>query len=169
MRWLETQPDLCLETNLRNEVANQEFRGPAFEEVVILFLLRTFCRPTALNSVFKFHGTVSEWAGVETQIVGRVGDMDNVFDSPPRYPSLGVVTYAKTIEDIIRWPKESPVSSVLVPTNLFGPDMILKCRGLLLMGQARSYLTGNTNELDARTTAKALNSLNPAYWFIKEV
>ncbi len=40
----------------------------------------------------------------------------------------------RTIEDIIRWLKESPAPSVLVATNLFGPDVIIKCHGLLLMG-----------------------------------
>ena len=65
VRWLETQKDLCFEENLIHKLAD-ETHGYMFEEVVILFLLRTFCHPMALNLVFKFHGTVPEWAGLET-------------------------------------------------------------------------------------------------------
>lgn len=168
VRWLETQKDLCLEANLIQDLGNQPYRGYAFEEVVILFLLRTFCRPTALNSVFKFHGTVPEWAGSETFIVGHLNDEEvpvNILEDPPRHPSLGVVQYAKSIEDVIQWLKKSPASSVLVPIHVFGPDMIIKCHGVLLMGQAKSYLDGNINELNAGTTADALQSLNPVNWF----
>jgi len=169
--WLETQKDLCVEASLRHALAIQPYRGYAFEELVILFLLRTFSRPTALNLVFKFHGTVPEWADAETHLVGRLEDREvpvNVLDLPPRYPSRGVVYFADSIEDIIRWLKASPVRCVLVPNNLFGPDMIIKCHGLLLMGQAKSFLNGRENELGATTVEKAINSLNPANWFRKE-
>ena len=167
VRWLETQKDLCLEENFIHKLAD-ETRGYAFEEVVILFLLRTFCCPMALNSVFKFHGTIPEWAGLETYIVGHINDKEvpvNILENLPRHPSLGVVHYANSIEDIIQWLKESPASAVLVPSHLFGPDMIIKCHGVLLMGQAKSYLDGNINELDAATVTKALQSLNPVNWF----
>ena len=60
--------------------------------------------------------------------------------------------------------------SVLVPTNLFGPDVIVRCsNGLLLMGHIKSCLKGNTKELDATTTVDAINSLNSEKWFIKVV
>jgi hypothetical protein len=123
----------------------------------------------ALNLVFKFHGTVPEWAGLETYTVGHINDEEvlvNIFENLPRHPSLGVVHYANSIEDIIQWLKESPASAVLVPSHLFGPDMIIKCYGgVLLMGQAKSYLDGNINELDAPTVTKALKSLNSVNWF----
>lgn len=167
VRWLETQKDLCLDENLFHKLGDQT-RGYAFEEVVILFLLRTFCRPTALNSVFKFHGTVPEWAGSETYIVGYLNDEEvpvNILEDPPRNPSLGVVQYAESIEDVIQWLKKSPASSVLMPTHVFGPDMIIKCHDVLLMGQAKSYRDGNINELDAPTATDALQSLNPVNWF----
>jgi len=143
-----------VEASLRHTLAIQPYRGYAFEELVILFLLRTFSRPTALNSVFKFHGTVPEWAGAETHLVGRLEDREvpvNVLDCPPRYPSLGVVYFADSIEDIIQWLKESPAPCVLVPNNLFRLDMIIKCHSLLLMGQAKSFLNGRENELGATT------------------
>ena len=170
VRWLETQKDLCLENNLSHLLADTEYRGHAFEGVVILFLLRTFCRPTVLSTVFKFCGTIPDWADALTQIAGRLQDgvevPVNVLEIPWRYPSLGVVYYAHTIEDIIRWFKESPAPSVLLPTNLFGPDIIIKCfDGLHLLGQVKSCLEGNINEIDATTTAHALNSLNPTKWF----
>ena len=90
----------------------------------------------------------------------------NVLEIPLGHPSLSVVYYAETIEHIIQWFIESPAPSVLVPTNLFGPDIIIKCFGNLhLMGQARSCLQGNINEINATTTADAINSLNPTRWF----
>ena len=173
VRWFETQEDLSLETYLGHLLADEDLRGHACEWVVILFLLRTFCRPTVLSDVFKFHGAVPEWADMKAHIVGRIEGKEvevNVLENPPRYPSLGVVYCANTIEDIIQWFEESPVPSVLVPTHLFGPDVIIKCcNGLHLMGQTKSYLDSNINELNAKTTAKAINSLNPANWFIKVV
>ena len=169
VRWLETQKDLCLENNLRHPLADTDYRGHAFEGLVILFLLRTFCRPTVLSSVFKFHGTVPKWADMMAQIAGCIKGEEvpvNVLEIPPRYPSLGVVYYADTIEDIIRWFKESPALSVLVPTHLFGPDIIIKCfGGLHLLGQVKPCLEGNINEINATTTADAINSLNPTKWF----
>ena len=97
VRWLETQKDLCLENNLRHPLADIDYCGHAFEGVVILFLLRTFCRPTVLSTVFKFHGTFPNWAHTKTQIAGRLegGYVPvNVLEIPPRYPLLGVVYYA---------------------------------------------------------------------------
>ena len=173
VRWFETQKDLSLETYLRHRLADEEFRGHACEWVVILFLLRTFFRPTALTDVFKFYGAVPKWAGRTAQIVGRIEGNEvvvNVLENPPSYPSLGVVYYGNTIEEIIQWFEGSPAPSVLVPTNLFGPDVIIKCsNGLHLMGQTKSCLKGNINELDATTTEDAINSLNSAKWFIKVV
>ena len=170
VRWFEAQKDLCLTANLSHPLADPDYRGNAFEGVVILFLLRTFCRPTVLSTVFKFHGTIPDWANTLTQISGRLrGGLEvpvNVLEIPWRYSSLGVVYYADTLEDIIRWFKESPAPSVLVPTNLFGPDIIIKCfNGIHLLGQIKSCLQGNIHEIDASTTAHAINSLNPANWF----
>lgn len=161
-----------MEENLIHNLVDQNSCGYAFEEAVILFLLRTFCRPTPLNSVFKFHGVVPEWAGAETYIVGHLNDEEvpvTILEDPPRHPSLGVVHYAKSIEDVIQWLKKSLASSVLVPSHLFGPDMIIKCHGVLLMGQAKSYLDGNVNEMDAGMATDALQSLNPVNWFKKQV
>ena len=39
VRWFETQKDLCLETNLRQQLAYEKFRGNTFEGLVILFLV----------------------------------------------------------------------------------------------------------------------------------
>jgi hypothetical protein len=47
--------------------------------------------------------------------------------------------------------------------------MIIKCHGVLLMGQAKSYLDGNVNEMDAGMATDALQSLNPVNWFKKQV
>ena len=169
VRWLEAQKDLRLENDVRHPLADADHRGHAFEGVVILFLLRTFCRPTVLSRVFKFHGTLPNWAHTRTQIAGRLEGRYvpvNVLEIPPMYPSLGAVYFADTIEDIILWFKESPAPSVLIPTHLFGPDIIIKCvDGLHLLGQDKSCLRDNINEIGAKTTADAINFLNPKKWF----
>ena len=138
--------------------------------VVILFLLRKFCRPTALNTVFKFCGNIPSWADTLTQIAGHLqGGLEvpvNVLEIPWRYPLLVVVYYADTIEDIIWWFNELPALSILVPTHLFGPDIIIKYfDGVHLLGQVKSCLEGNINEIVATMTAHAINSLNPMQWF----
>ena len=113
---------------------------------------------------------MGRYAGTNGALMDDGEVVVNVLGNPPRYPSLAVVYYASTIEDIIRWFEGSPAPSVLVPTHLFGPDVIIKCAGgLHLIGQTKSCLTGNINELNATTTEDAINSLNSANWFIKTV
>ena len=75
-------------SHLRQQLADG---GYAFEGLVILFLLRTFCRPTVLSSVFMFPPDTM------TQIVGLFQGEEVQVDAleiPPRY-SLGVVYYAE--------------------------------------------------------------------------
>ena len=90
-----------LEAYLRHLLADEEFSESACEWVVILFLLRTFCRPTALTDIFKFYGTVSKWADQTAQFVGRIDGNEvvvNVLENPPSYPLIGVVYYGNTIK-----------------------------------------------------------------------
>ena len=87
-------------------------------------------------------------------------------------PALGVVHCAETIDDIISWiegPGHAPV--ILVPTILFGPDVLARVKLSpsaslhILMGQHKSYTTGNKESLDAVTLSNALVSMQPNHWF----
>ncbi|KAF8523132.1 hypothetical protein BU17DRAFT_86285 [Hysterangium stoloniferum] len=143
MKWFETQNDLSL---------NQHSRG------------------YGLRIIFKFYGTTPVWANQEARIVARLNGNEvpvDILGNLPMNPALGVVHYAETIEEIIGWIDGSPTASaVLVTSHLFGPDMIIRLQdGIFLMGQAKSYLDGNKNELSAATIVSALDSLNPAHWF----
>jgi hypothetical protein len=70
-----------------------------------------FGDPTLLKTVFNFYYTPPPWAKV------------------PSSPSLFVVDYTENIEDVLSWIKTSrDASAVLVPCNLFGPDIMLRCR-----------------------------------------
>ncbi|KAF8512374.1 hypothetical protein BU17DRAFT_69263 [Hysterangium stoloniferum] len=170
VKWLETQKDLCLEANLRRQLVYQHSRGYGFEELVILYLLRTFCHSTPLSSIFSFHGIAPVWADEKIRIVARLNGKEvrvDVLGNSPMNPALGVVDYAETIEEIIGWIEGSPTAStVLVTCHLFGPDMLIRGQnGIFFMCQAKSYLRGNQNELSADTIVRALHSLNPTHWF----
>lgn len=53
-----------MENNFGHPLADADYHGHAFEGL-ILFLLRTFCRPTVLSPVFKFQGTIPIlWADI---------------------------------------------------------------------------------------------------------
>jgi hypothetical protein len=173
LKWLETQPGLNQEGILRPKLSGKVSRGSAYEEVVILYLLRRMCDKVPFNHIFDFHGTPPSWANGEAQVVGhRSGESVpvDVLGDRPRNPSLGGVQYAKTMDDIIKWIKDPTSTAVLVPTNDFGPDVLVRCANgngddVILMGQAKSCLDGNTNSLDAKTMGEALVSLHPDHWF----
>lgn len=173
LRWLETQEDLNLDQNLRMRLGQQDSRGQAVEELTILYLLRAFRYPAALSSVFAFHGTAPSWADEETQIVARLNGEYvpvDVLGQSPQNPALGVVHYAGGVQEILDWIEGSPCSpAVLVSSHLFGPDIMIRFRDLLVMGQVKSYLTGNKDSLFAATMAEALTSLNSIHWFKTQV
>jgi hypothetical protein len=100
----------------------------------------------------------------------------DVLGGAPENPGLSVVHYASSIEDTIDWLDEPDNTSVLlIPSSLFGPDVMARCRlsssntTVLLMGQFKSYTVGNKESLDAETVVKALTSLHPDHWFKTEV
>jgi len=51
--WLETQDDVCLDTNLQHQLAHQHSHVYGYEELVILYLVRTFSQPAALSVSFS--------------------------------------------------------------------------------------------------------------------
>jgi hypothetical protein len=183
MTWLQTQDEANLETNLRSRLANPDSRGPAYEEVIILYLLRTLRYPVRCSTIFNFHNP-PVWADVMVQIVGCLDGTNvpvDVLGNSPQNLGFGVVHYASDIDDVIDWIQTTgTASAVLVATHLFGPDVLIRCsllplgptiasRNIFLMGQLKSYLRGNKECLDAGTIAHALTSLDQNHWFKQEV
>ncbi|KAM6498778.1 hypothetical protein JOM56_006726, partial [Amanita muscaria] len=131
MKWLEDQPTVNLRTNIRSRLANQESPGPAYEELVILYLLRVLRYPVPFSTIFQFHGTPPRWADEMARIVGRLDGTDvavDVLGNAPENPGLDVVHYAAGIEDVLKWIENSTTAmpAVLVPNNLFGPDVMVR-------------------------------------------
>jgi hypothetical protein len=178
MKWLQAQGHTNVEANIRLRLASQASRGDAYEELIILYLLRILRYPVPFSTIFNFHNT-PVWANDMVQIVGRLDGMDvavDVLGDAPENPGLGVVHYAAGVEDIIHW-IETPAAApaVLVATHLFGPDVMIRCSSspsnstvtstILLMGQFKSFTDGNKKSLDAGTIRHGLTSLNRHHWF----
>jgi hypothetical protein len=173
-KWLQTQGRLDLQANLRIPLDNELACGSGFEEVGVLYLLRALRYPVPFTTVFNFQCTPS-WADEKAHIVARLNGVDvaiDVLGEKPENPGLGVVHYASSIEEIIDWIEQlDTASEILIPSHLFGPDVMARChssssnRNFLLMGQ---FTAGDQSSLDAGTVAEALASLHPNHWF-KEV
>ena len=172
MKWFDNRPDLNLQVNLRTPLASQS-RGSGYEELIILYLLRALRYPVPFSTIFRFHGTIPQWADERTQIVGRLDGTAvavDVVGEAPQNPGLGAVQYAADIHDVLKW-IENPTTmpAVLVPSILFGPDVMVWCGNALLIGQFKSYTEGNKEFLDAKTISHALTSLHQDHWFKKSV
>ena len=182
VKWLEKQNDVSLAANIRSRLGFQASRGDAYEELIVLYLLRTLRYPVPFNTIFDFHST-PDWANDMAHIVGRLDRKDvpvDVLGDAPQNPALGVVHYAASIEEVIRWigtPDVAP--AVLVTSHLFGPDVMIRCSSspsnstvtstVLLMGQFKSFTNGHKKSLDAGTINHGLTSLNRDHWFKQTV
>ena len=173
MKWLENHPNLNLEANVRSRLAVQPHRGAAYEELVVLYLLRALRYPVPFSTIFQFHGTPPRWADERAQIFGRLDGIAvpvDIAGEAPQNPGLGVVQYAAGIEGVLEWiENRTTMPAVLVPDVLFGPDILIWCGDVILMGQLKSYTTGNKESLDAKTISHALTSLGEDHWYKKEV
>jgi hypothetical protein len=176
LKWLQNQDYPILETNHHSWLINKE--------LIILNLLRMLRCPVPFSTIFNFHNTPA-WANDMVQIVGCLDGMDvavDVLGEVPKIPGLGVVHYAAGVEDVIRWieaPDTAP--AVLVSTNLFGLDIMLRCRSAssnstvastkcFLMGKLKSFTDiGNEESVNAGTVSCALTSLARDHWFIQTV
>jgi len=174
LKWFENgnHPDLAISSNIRGRLASSHSRGHAYEEVVILYLLRVLRYPVPLSTIFEFYHC-PQWAGKQAQIVGYLDGTAvpvDVLGDAPQNPGLGVVHYAEGIEDVINW-IENPTTTpaILTSSDTFGPDLMIRTRDVLLMGQLKSYTNGNKDCLDAKTLSSALTSLHPDHWFKKSV
>ncbi|KAF8223312.1 hypothetical protein L208DRAFT_1426082 [Tricholoma matsutake] len=171
MKWLQTLDHANLEANIQSRLAFQASRGDGYEELVVLYLLRTLRYPVPLSTIFNFHNR---------PIVGCLDEIDvavDVLGGAPQNPGLGVVHYAADIEDVICWLETPAIApAVLITTHLFGPDVIIRCssplsnltvasRNILAMGQFKSYTGGNKESLVTGTITEALTSLNRVHWF----
>jgi hypothetical protein len=156
-----------IDRNIR--IRMQSLKGQAFEEAVLLSCTQLFRQGTRLDEVFQFHGETPVWARQEAQIVCRKDGGDIiVFDIPggePELLSAGVSFYAKDLKAVQNW-LELIHAVWCFPSHLIGPDLMawlrLKdARLLLLLIQAKCYLTGNIASLDAEVTAYAIRQLSP--------
>ena len=180
MNWLEAQ-DLNLKSNVRLRLGHSEDSRPdAFEELVVLYLLRILGQPIPLSTIFDFRGAPPpEWADEPAQVVGRLGGINVPVDALgeiTQNPGLAVVHYAERIQDILDWLESSDTApAVLIPGNRFGPDLMMRCKlstsdiTIVVMGQLKSSITGTKTSLKPGTTADALTSLHENHWFKKEV
>jgi hypothetical protein len=178
MKWLEKQNHVSLAANIRSRLGFQASRGDAYEELIILYLLRTLRYPVPFNTIFDFHST-PDWENDMAHIVGRLDGNDvpvDVLGDAPQNLALGVVHYAASIEEVIHWIETPDVApAVLVTSHLFGPDVMIRCSSspsnstvtstVLLMGQFKSFTAGNKESLDAGTISHGLTSLNRDHWF----
>ena len=175
MQWLQSHPSTNLSAELRLQAGDSDLRGYAFEHAMNLYLLRRLRYPVPLSTIFNFHPEHRPpWADEEAHIVAQLNGgsvpVDLIGDAPQN-PALGVVHCAETIDDIINWIEGSGHAPViLVPTILFGPDVLARVKlsssaSLILMGQHKSYTTGNKESLNAATLSGALGSMHPDHWF----
>ena len=186
IRWFEAQDTTKLFAEIRLRAGEGNSRGYAFENAVVLYLLRWLGKPVFLNSVFHFHPRfIPSWSDKEAkiQVVARLdGDYvpARIMGEAPLNPGLCVVHYAENIKDVINWIEAlDPAPAILIPSNFFGPDVLLKVklwsdstatsRIVIVMGQLKSYTHGNKATLDAQTLGKALDSLYPGHWFNESV
>ena len=173
LRWFETQEGFQLANGLKQRLGDQEQRGLAFEELVILYITKIFRNPVRLDQVFEFHSSPPTWASEPAQLVHRVGtnkfepvDLDS---QSPHTPATGVTCYAEKAKDVICWLTESRLGWCC-PSNSFGPDLLMWLRFSsgevrLVMIQNKSYFSGNVDSLKANVVADALDSLTPGHWF----
>ncbi|KAK2467903.1 hypothetical protein APHAL10511_000198 [Amanita phalloides] len=173
--WLEKN-HRSLDTRVQRREADESTRGDAFEELIILHLLRSLCIPTPLNGIFDFHGKMPVWSSQKAQLVGRVENTHVSISIPTRQalnPKVSVAHRAEQIEDIVEW-LQNPITAtaILIPGILFGPDLLARVQLsdgeiVLLMGQMKCYTRGNKHTLDMSTMESAIRSLHSDHWFKK--
>ena len=178
MRWLQDQDRLSLEARLRLQLGIESERGSAFEEVGNLYLLRELSHAGRFSTVFNFLRPPS-WADEMAHITACLGGRDvpvDLLGETSHNPGLSVVHFASSIKDTIDWLDNPDKASVLlIPSQSFGPDVLVRCRTnsskrtILLMGQYKSYTSGNKESLNADTIVNALHSLRPDHWYKQTV
>jgi hypothetical protein len=134
---------------------------------MILHITKTFRQPTRLDAAFDFHGTMPSWASQSAQLVCRVDE--NEFQPVDLDTATGITYYASNGAEVIKWLRDSNAGWCL-PGNLFGPDLLVRLQlssgeRILLVAQHESYLSGNTDSLDAETATSAVTSLTYDHWF----
>ena len=177
MKWLETQEDHRILSNLRRDLSLYDSRILDYKDLLVLYLLRTLRYPVPLSTIFNIHGSAPLWENAPAQIVGGLLGVDvPVVGSGHylRYPHFGVVGSAANPEGIINWLENADTTPpILFATHLFGADVMARVHvklddgndmELIMMGRGK-----DDAYLDADTTIEALDSLNEDNWFEKKV
>jgi hypothetical protein len=106
LKWFEKQPTLALETGIQLRLGEDSSCGDAYEQLVILYLLRALRYPVLFGTVFDFHRDPLSWADETTSVVGHVDGIAvpvDVLGDHPQNPGLGVVQYAANIAEVLKW------------------------------------------------------------------
>jgi hypothetical protein len=146
-----------------------------FEEAVLLSLTRLFRDGKPLSDVFKFVGkesdpekNVPDWAHQKGYTVSQNPEAElvvaDIVNGNPVLPSAGVAYSAKNPNDVRRW-ITSKRTLWCIPGQFMGPDLLMWLRLddgrlLLVLIQAKCYLTGNIDTLVPQVTSQAIQSLN---------
>jgi len=173
VRWFQGQKEHTLGNSMR--LAASDSRGAAFEELMILYITKTFRQPTRLDAAFDFHGTMPSWASQSAQLVCRVDENEfqpaDLDTQRPVIPGTGMSYYASNGAEVIKWLRDSNAGWCL-PGNLLGPDLLVRLQlssgeRILLVAQHESCSSGNTDSdsLDAETATSAVTSLTYDHWF----
>jgi hypothetical protein len=169
VRWFQGQEEHALGDSIRMRLAASDSRGAAFEELMILYITKTFRQPTRLDAAFDFHGTMPSWASQSAQLVCRVDE--NEFQPVDLDTATGMTYYASNGAEVMKWLKDSNAGWCL-PGNLLGPDLLVRLQlssgeRILLVAQHKLPFPGNTDSdsLDAETATSAVTSLTSDHWF----
>ncbi|KAF8338586.1 hypothetical protein F5887DRAFT_1236729 [Amanita rubescens] len=153
IQWFEAHDITKLSTDIRLRGGDGNSRGYAFENAMVLYLLRGLGTPVFLNTIFHFHPEFTpSWADekAQIQVVARLGGKYipvNIMAEAPQNPGLCIVHYAETIDDVKLWSESTA-----------------KPRIVIVMARLKSYTRGNKATLDAQMLSKALTSLHPEHW-----
>jgi len=184
IKWFEAHDITKLSADIRLRAGDSgKSRGYAFEDAVVLYLLRGLGTPVFPNTIFSFHPEFTpSWADekAQIQVVARLGGdyiPVNIMEEAPQNPGLCIVRYAETIDDVINWIETlDSAPAILISSDLFGPDVLLKVklwsestakpRIIIVMARLKSNTRDNKATLDdhAQTLSNALTSLHPEHW-----
>ena len=166
------------ETSLKRNVATAiastipVSQGEGFEQAVLLSLTINFRKNRTLSDVFKFYGEIPAWAKLNARIVRR-GQTEfedgDIITGRALDPSAGSSFYAENPHDVKDW-LVSKLNTWCRLGPLMGPDLITRLqledgRKILLLIQAKCYLTGNKDTIPANVTAKAITSITPSRFY----
>jgi hypothetical protein len=170
MRYFESK-DLTIDGTIRSRF--QADQGGAFEDIVLLAITRALQGGKALKDVFQFYGSPPSWAETPARIVAQTASgcfkSFDMVTGQPVIPSTGIAISAPSLQDIKNWVYDGG-AGWCIPGNGMGPDLMtwlqLKDENyLLLVIQAKCHLFGSSENITAKATDAAIQSVIPHRFF----